>query len=352
MSGTITIKLVEITHLCLSYAHTRIERPRQIIRMADSLKRYGQLSPIVVVADKHPQFVLMDGYLRVGAAHICRLDTLTAHVWPVEQKEALCQVLAKDAARQFDPFEQGAMLRELLNTHQLTQRQIARQIGRHPSWVTRRLSLLDALSPTAVAAVRRGDLSSWAACRVIAPLARANGEHADALVDAIKRQGVSTRQLETFWNHYQRANRAVRQNMIADPGLFFKSIQAKDNQKCAKRIKDGPEESWRHDACIVRHILRRLAQNAPTVLYPGQRGLDRTVLLTAFSDTQTAWKQLSSAMRKLADEKRTRSPSRAGHATGRMQHQEDCPADEDVQKNRAPHPCRQASAGNRAAQPL
>lgn len=329
MSGTITIKLVEITHLCLSYAHTRIERPRQIIRMADSLKRYGQLSPIVVVADKHPQFVLLDGYLRVGAAHICRLDTLTAHVWPVEQKQALCQVLAKDAARQF-----------------------ARQIGRHPSWVTRRLSLLDALSPTAVAAVRRGDLSSWAACRVIAPLARANGEHADALVDAIKRQGVSTRQLETFWNHYQRANRAVRQNMIADPGLFFKSIQAKDNQKCAKRIKDGPEESWRHDACIVRHILRRLAQNAPTVLYPGQRGLDRTVLLTAFSDTQTAWKQLSSTMRKLADEKRTRSPSRSCHATSRMQHQEDCPADEDVQKNRAPHHCRQASAGNRSAQPL
>lgn len=352
MSETITIKPVEIVHLRLSYAHTRIERPWQIIRMADSLKRYGQLSPIGVVADRHPQFVLIDGYLRVGAAHICRLDTLTAHVWPVEEKEALCQVLAKDAARQFDPFEQGAMLRELLNTHQLTQRQIARQIGKHPSWVTRRLSLLDALSPVAVAAVRRGDLSSWAAYRVIAPLARANGEHADALVDAIKHQGVSTRQLETFWNHYQRANRAVRQNMIADPGLFFKSIQAKDNDKRAQKIKDGPEESWRHDARIVRHILRRLAQNAPTVLYPGQRGLDRIVLLTAFSDTQTAWKQLSSAMRRLADEKRTRSPRRACHAKGRMQHQKDCPADEDVQKNRAPHHGRQASAGHRAAQSL
>jgi ParB family chromosome partitioning protein len=185
MAATIAISRIEIAHLDLAYAHTRIQRPRQIVTLADSLMRCGQLLPIVVVAAPVPGFVLIDGYQRVAAARRAGLDTLQAHIWPGCAQDALCQLLASDGARQFDVFEQAALLRELKTTHRLSQNQLAAQMGRHPSWVTRRLALIEQLPPQAVEAVRAGHLSSWSASRVLVPLARAHAGHARALVEAI-----------------------------------------------------------------------------------------------------------------------------------------------------------------------
>ena len=74
------------------------------------------------------------------------------------------------------------MLRELIEHHGLSQREAAQQCARDVSWVQRRLVLLGALPQDLVQAVRSGRISSWAAGRILAPLARANSEHASGLL--------------------------------------------------------------------------------------------------------------------------------------------------------------------------
>ena len=174
MFEAVTITSVEIAHLKMCYAHTRIKQPRRVACLTESLIRHGQLVPIVVVAEAHPCFVLIDGYQRVNAARRAGLDTLTARIWPGHAPDAVCQLLARDGARQFDVFEQAALLRELKITHQLNQNQIAARMGRHPSWVARRLAIIEELPQAAIEAVRTGELSCWSAARVVVPLARAN----------------------------------------------------------------------------------------------------------------------------------------------------------------------------------
>ena len=49
MEEMIRIKPIEIVHLNLRYSHIRVQDPRAVIRMADSLERYGQIMPILVV---------------------------------------------------------------------------------------------------------------------------------------------------------------------------------------------------------------------------------------------------------------------------------------------------------------
>ena len=56
----------------------------------------------------------------------------------------------------------------------LSQHDLARRCGRDVSWVNRRLQLPSGLPDAALSAVRDGKLSSWAANRVVVPLARAN----------------------------------------------------------------------------------------------------------------------------------------------------------------------------------
>lgn len=355
MSGSITITSVEIVHLELAYSHTRIERPRRIVQLADSLMRHGQLLPIVVVAAAtHPRFVLIDGYQRVEAARRAGLDTLQAQVWPGPARDALCQLLARDGARQFDVFEQAALLCELKVSHRLNQNQIALAMGRHPSWVGRRLALIEQLPQAAMAAVRAGWLSSWSASRVLVPLARANGEHAKALLGAIKGHPVTSRQLQGFWHHYQKANRGVRQKMAAEPILFFQSLAARQSQGQAKLASDGPEGRWRRNMHTVKHILTGCELKAHEVFYPQQTTLDQRVLLTVFNEADAAFDQLKRTVRSLTHAKPNRPTNRDRHESSRTEHPPDQPHHEDVSKDHPEHPGRRhhARRAQRAGEPL
>ena len=349
MAATITIARVEIAHLDLAYAHTRIQRPRQIVTLADSLLRCGQLLPIVVVAAATPGFVLIDGYQRVAAARRAGLDTLQAHIWPDPAPDALCQLLASDGARQFDVFEQAAVLRELKSTHRMSQNRIAAQMGRHPSWVTRRLALIEQLPPAAIEAVRAGALSSWSASRVLVPLARANGAHARALLEAIEDNPPTSRQMDHFWQHYQKANRAARQKMVAEPILFFKSLAARQADDRARIVADGPEGRWSHDLHSVKHILVRLEKTARKVFYPRQPILERRRLLTLFNDAANALEALQRTIGSLCDEKPNRPTNRDRHASGRPERPRDRSGAEDVQKD---HPVRPGTGASQPARSL
>ena len=352
MSGAIAIDTIEIAHLELVYAHTRILRQRQMVHLADSLLRIGQLLPIVVVKGVHPRFVLIDGYCCVSAARRAGLDTLQAQIWPDRAEDALCQLLARDGARQFDVFEQAALLRELKIAHRLSQRQIAAKMGRHPSWVTRRLALIEELPQSAQDAVRAGHLSCWSASRVLTPLARANHDHAEALVDAVCNHSVTSRQLLCFWQHYRAANRGLRKKMIDEPVLFFKSLAAKEADKSAKLLKEGPEGRWRRNMNAVKHLLLRLEQSAAQVFYPGQQRLQRRRLTTTLNDARANFDLLEQTVRSLVHAKPSRQTNRDCDERSRPKHPADRPHLEDVPKDDPAHPGRQCSGSHTAANPL
>jgi nucleotidyltransferase/DNA polymerase involved in DNA repair len=79
------------------------------------------------------------------------------------------------------------------------------------------------LPDAVLAAVRAGRLSAWAAARAMAPLARANGMHAERLLAALEQAPLSTRSLKDWFDHYQKVSRAVRERMVAHPQLRIAS---------------------------------------------------------------------------------------------------------------------------------
>jgi len=110
MEEIIRIKPIEIVHLNLRYSNIRVQDPKTVIRMADSMQRYGQIMPILVVTADAPHYTLIDGYLRVAAAKRCGKDTLLSHIWHGSEKDALCHVLVKDNERKWDIFEQAGLI--------------------------------------------------------------------------------------------------------------------------------------------------------------------------------------------------------------------------------------------------
>ncbi len=296
--STTQVQEIEIAYLDRRYKHTRMHKPGLVFQIANSIERYGQINPVITLKED-PLFVLLDGYLRVSALKRCGKDTVMAEVWQCRETDALARVLMKTQERRWEPLEQALLLRELKDRHKLSQGDIAHLMGRDKSWVSRRLSLIDALPEKTLESVISGHIGIWSATRILAPLARANQDHAKALTDRIRKDHLSTRDLTVFYNHYQKSNKKIREKMVHQPTLFLKALRAKQEDEQAELLKNGPEGKWAKDVKVAGHILRRLMKDAITVIYPGQSNLDRRVLLTAFKETKGLMSSLDKEVRRL-----------------------------------------------------
>src|SRR5690606_30198427 len=129
----------------------------------------GQQVPVIVIRESE-RFVLIDGYLRVEALRKLGRDVAAATSWPASEVEALlhrrhlCVVV---------PAIEDAWLLARLREHGLSLDELARRLCRSKSWVSRRLALTEALTPSAQRCVRAGAVPPHAAMKYLVPLARA-----------------------------------------------------------------------------------------------------------------------------------------------------------------------------------
>lgn len=292
------VKEIEMGQLHLRYAHTRIEWPQRVLALASSIERFGQILPVIVLREEGNSFVLIDGYLRVKALKRCLRDTVMAEIWEGKEEEALVQILARANSRKWDLLEEAALLKELHDQYHLSQSRIASRVGRKQSWVSGRLALYSALSEDLLELIRKGAISTWAATRVIAPIARAIPEHAKTLSENLSKESLSTRELTLLFRHYQKANRNQRENIICEPYLFLKALRAREEATEAKSLKEGPEGKWLRDLRVIAHMLRGLIKEVPTLFYSGQSNLDRRILLMAFEESKEQYVKLEKQIRR------------------------------------------------------
>lgn len=260
---------VDIHLLDLRYVHTRIKNPTELARMQNSISRYGQIIPVLAVSENN-HFILIDGYLRLGALKACGHDCIKLQVVEEDEADSLFILLAKNNDRQWEVIEQAYLIQELHTRFSYSFGEIAKRLGRDKSWVKRRLDLVESLPEEIKQAVITGKVSTWSASHVLVPLSRVNEKDAVSLTDKLLINPLSTRELARLYEHYKKSNRVVRDRIIADPSLFAKTIRQQDQEQAAKQVNDGPEGKWLKDITIVCHILKRLISTADYVFYPEQ----------------------------------------------------------------------------------
>ena len=208
------------------------------------------------------------------------------------------EILARAHSRKWDLLEEAALLRELHDQYHLSQSRIASMVGRKQSWVSGRLALYSAFSEDLLELIRKGTISTWAATRVIIPIARAIPEHAKTLSDNLSKASLSTRELILLFHHYQKANRKQRENIVCEPFLFLKALHAREEATEAKSLKEGLEGKWLRDLRVIVHMLRGLLRGVSTLFYCGQSHLDRRILLSAFEESKEQWMKLEKQIRR------------------------------------------------------
>lgn len=295
---TIECRTLEPHQLERRFAALRLPEPKRLAALERSLAQAGQLQPLIAVPAETPAgapapFVLLDGYRRLEALARLERDTAEVAVWDCPVADALPRVLAQAQARAWAPVEEALVLRALATDYGLSQHELARRTGRDVSWVNRRLALLSALPETLLEAICRGTVSTWAAARILAPLARANEGHATELLEALSNKPLSTRELARWHEHYTASTRATRERLVAHPHLFVAALANESAERDASRLREGPEGQWHRTLERIAGQLNRLRQVLPGLCVGA--GLPPE-LVGAVQRVHAAWQALEQAL--------------------------------------------------------
>jgi ParB family chromosome partitioning protein len=313
---------LDLNLLELRFQGARLVDAMAVDQLARAIERDGQIVPVIAAGDpaNGGRAVLVDGYRRVAALRRLGRDRAWVECWPCAVAEAVLGVLARSRSRSFAAIEEALLLRELTQGLGLSQLDVARRCGRDESWVNRRLKLLSALPEAALAAVRDGRLSSWAAVRVIAPLARARVEDSEQLLRSLSEAPLSTRELKRWFEHYGKASREVRERMLRHPKLFVEALNEKDEQASSEHLRDGPEGGCEADLLRILGLICRVHKQLPA-LTPLSAGL-----VKGFWRVHTSLEALGEDIKRYAHDPERHSQQRADPEGARPQPARDRPA--------------------------
>ena len=224
----------------------RLCAPEAQQQMQLSMARLGQLTPVQVYRSGKG-LELFDGFKRARAARQLSWSVVRAEVHVLDAAGAKVRLLRCNAGAGLSDLEEAWLVRSLYRDDALTQPQIAVLLGRHKSWVCRRLTLAECLSDGVTASVRLGLLSATAAVE----LGRLQRCKQDAVAQAVARRGMTTRQ----------AARLVG-GLLAAPAAEW-GLLLEQAPRTAPPSKGGlqrrtPGEQLVADAWTMKHIAARL----------------------------------------------------------------------------------------------
>ena len=181
---------IAVSEIGEKYGVYRIVNPRADTAMVKSIRKYGQISPVVCVKGRD-SYEMLDGFKRLRACRSLNQATLRVKTMEVSGRVCKAAILQlNQSGRSITEMEEALVLQSLYREDGLTQIEIAALFGRDKSWVSRRISLIERLSEEVQEDIRLGLISVMTG-RDLSKLPRGNQKEA---VDTILKRRYTTRE--------------------------------------------------------------------------------------------------------------------------------------------------------------
>ena len=158
-----------------TYGRLRLINPRADANMVESMRRFGQLTPMMVSRTGKSRYEMVDGFKRLRACrHLgvesIRVGVLEGHGRVI--KTAIVQLNRK--GNSIRDIEEALVVQSLHREDQLDQVEIAALLGRGKSWVCRRLALVEKLAEDVMENMRLGLITATHGRELVLRLPRGN----------------------------------------------------------------------------------------------------------------------------------------------------------------------------------
>ena len=190
------VKKIKITQIEPNKTQPRTDFDEEKIEeLADSIREYGLIQPIVVKLNKNGYYTIIAGERRWRAARKAGLKEIPAVIKDVSEKTEKEITLIENIQREdLNALEEAAGIKELIEIYGLTQDEVAKKIGRSRPAVANILRLLN-LPAEIQNLVKEGILSQGHARALLAVEDNIKAQEIAKLIIA---QDMSVRQTEAY----------------------------------------------------------------------------------------------------------------------------------------------------------
>ena len=261
------------------YGRYRLHVPEAERAMAKSLERYGQLSP-VVVCRRDERYELIDGFKRLAAARrLAQIDVLSARLMEADERTVKAAIYGLNrAGGRTRELEEAWIIHALVREDGMSQVEVAELLGRHKSWVCRRLALLERLGSKARDELRVGILSPTTARQVV----RLPQGNQTEVLDAMRREALSGAEVKGVVDLWLGcAERGQQQYILAHPREALSQAKGVSHAGRDPRLSEAGNHVWKR----VGLLLDVLGRMEVWLAHHGRAGLtpeDRTILAPRF----------------------------------------------------------------------
>lgn len=270
----------------------RLQHRQEELAIARSLQRYGQLSPLVICVHQEA-LVLIDGFKRLRAARQLKgYTTLTVRRIETDETGAKAAIynLNRHGGRPQE-LEEAWIVHALVRQDGLSQVEAAQLLGRHKSWVNRRLALLEQLAEPARDELRLGLLSvSLARQLVRLPM----GNQAEAL-QAVRQASLTSVELRGVVDLLLASGtQQQKQFVLSDPRRALRQAESSFVHVWDPRLSAAGNRAAKE----LGALLDRLARMNSWLRYHGRSSLmacDSAPLQSGFTRLATEARQVAEA---------------------------------------------------------
>lgn len=204
-----------------------------IAALADSIREYGVLQPILVRPLGTGMYQIVAGERRWRAARMLGLDEVPVNIKELSDLEAMQIAIVENLQREnLNPLEEASGYSELIEKFGMTQEKVAKLVGRSRSAVANAVRLLT-LPESVQKMVESGDLSAGHARALLA------FDDEELLISTAQKAaggGLTVRQVEKI---AQKSTEETPEKPASDTKIdnYFKEVEISLNETLGRKVK-------------------------------------------------------------------------------------------------------------------
>jgi ParB-like chromosome segregation protein Spo0J len=251
------VRAVPLASLGERYRRYRLADPQAEQAMTASLRRWGQLAPVVVCL-RGEQWEVVDGFKRLAAARQLGWPSLRLQRLEAEDERTVKAALygLNRVGRHLQELEEAWLVQALVREDGLTQSEAAELLGRHKSWACRRLALLEKLDGCVRNELEVGLVSPSLARQLLRLPA---GNQAEVL-QAARREALTAVEVQGVIDLYlSAAGQAQQSYVLGQPREALRTAQARPLWQHDPRLSRSGNQAARQVGRLLEELARWLA---------------------------------------------------------------------------------------------
>ena len=244
---------VALAELGEQYRRYRLGDPAAEEAMAGSLRRWGQLSPVVTCV-RQKRLEVIDGFKRLAAARqIGEWTGLSVRVLDVDEPTAKAAILGLNRdQRPVRQLEEAWVVQGLVRDDGMTQVEAACLLGRHKSWVCRRLALLEKLSVAVKEDLRLGLVGPY----LTRELTRLPTGNQEAVLALVRRETLTAQEVSGVIDLLQGASQEQMALVLAKPRQALAAVHGVPTALWDPRLSRAGNWLARHLTAALEGLVR------------------------------------------------------------------------------------------------